>query len=128
MTVFEAFPKAIIKNVWEIGRVKRGTIEGVKFTPEKTLDVIVDEEANSNLDTTPRAENLGVGTLIYARPSQVGSANMAKFVSSYYFHNLETDSYYEITDASIGKNQHTGVIEHIEFEINPTEIAEVEND
>lgn len=128
MTVFEAFPNAIIRGVWELGRVKRGTVEGVKFVADKKLDVIVDEEASGRLDTTTSAETIGMNTLIYAMPSQLKSANMAKFIGGYYFRNKKTDTYYEIIDAGIGKNQHAGIIEHVEFLIRPTEIAEFEEE
>lgn len=126
MTVFDAFPNAIIRNIWEMGKVQRGTLEGVKFKPVGFIDVIVDEGANGNLDTSPSAEGIASDTLVYARPEQVGCANIAKFVGGYYLHNAKTDTYYQIIDAAIAKNQHKGVIEHIEFKLRPTGVANVQ--
>ena len=44
-------------------------------------------------------------------------------VANYMLYNSATDSYYMIVDAGIGKNQHTGNIEHIELKLLPTEVT-----
>ena len=41
----------------------------------------------------------------------------------YMLHNNQTGAYYEIVDAGIGKNQHTGDIEHLELRVVRTEIT-----
>lgn len=125
MTVFEAFPNAIISNVWRLGRVTRGTAIGTKFAPVRFLDVIVDEGVSGNLDAAPNAEGVVSDILIYAKPEQVGSANMAKFVGNYYLYNCDYETFYEIVDAGLGFNQDKGVVEHVEFKLKPTEVAEI---
>ena len=46
-------------------------------------------------------------------------------VANYMLYNSATDTYFMIIDAGVGKNQHTGNIEHLELKVRPTEIADV---
>ena len=90
ISIFDAFPNAIISGVWEIGTCQHGTLVGNTFTKIADLNVIVDEGSNS---------------------------------STYMLHNNQNDGYYEIVDAGIGKNQHTGNIEHLELKVVRTEVT-----
>ena len=121
LSIFEAFPNAIISGVWEISSFQHGTVIGNQFTRLNDLDVVVDEGQSSVVNTTPEALNSDI--LIYAYPCQLPTLDTNALVSGYMLHNKETDSYYEIIDAGIGKNQHTGYIEHIELKLLQTEVT-----
>lgn len=121
LSIFDAFPNAIISGIWEIGSFQHGTVIGNQFTPIRDLNVVVDEGNSSVVNTTP--ESLNSDILIYAYPCQLPTADTNKLVSGYMIHNKETDSYYEIIDAGLGKNQHTGYLEHIELKLLQTEVT-----
>lgn len=120
MDVFEAFPSAIISEVWEIGTVLRGTESGTKFSSLGFVDVIVDEQVDGALDTSPSAEGVSTDTLLYALPENLPKVTTAAFVGGYYWHDTETDTYYEIVEVGVGKNQESGKVEHMEFKLKPT--------
>ena len=94
--------------------------------------MIVDEGYNADINSTP--EGLGSDMLIYVKPCQMPkevnelfmtSQVVIPLVANYMLYNSATDTYYMITDAGVGKNQHTGAIEHIEIKVTQTEIADV---
>lgn len=120
-SIFEAFPNAIISEVWQIGQCQHGTVVGNEFVKVNDLDVVVDEGNNANINTTP--ETLNSDLLIYALPCQMPTLSTNKLVSGYMLYNALEDDYYMIVDAGIGKNQHTGVVEHIELRVVQTELA-----
>lgn len=121
MNVFEAFPNAIISNKWQLGIVQKATEVGDKYTPVGYVDVIIDEVASGNLDKSPDADSLDVDTLIYCRPEQLPGLNISRFISVYYFYDTENEQYYEIRHVGVGKNQHSGQIEHVEFQLRAKE-------
>lgn len=123
MDVFKAFPNAIEHNLWELGTVLRGTENGTKFQSVGFIDVIIDEQVDGELDTSPNAEGVSVNTLLYVRPADLPPANTAAFVGEYYWHNTETDTFYEITEVGVGKNQENGLVEHYEFLLKPTGVS-----
>lgn len=105
----------------------RSTEIGKTFSAEPTqCDVIIDEEDSAFLDTSPEAEYRESNTLIYARPDQLPTLNTGTLQASYLWHNSVSDDYFEIRRVGIAKNQETGTIEHVEFIIHQTEIAEDE--
>lgn len=129
-SIFNAFPNAIISGVWQIGTCQHGTVVGNTFTAVSTLDVIIDEGYNSNITTTP--ESIQSDMLIYVKPCQMPKEVndlmltgqiVQGLVANYMLYNSATGSYYMIVDAGIGKNQHTGNIEHIELKVVPTEVT-----
>lgn len=120
-SIFDAFPNAIISGVWEIGTCQHGTLVGNTYNKLADLNVIVDEGSSSSINTTP--ETLASDYLIYAMPCQVLNIHTDELVSNYMLHNNQTGAYYEIVDAGIGKNQHTGNIEHLELRVVRTEIT-----
>ena len=127
MDIFSAFPSAIISGVWEIGEMIRSSEIGKVFTDSPICcDVIVDEEETAMLDTSPQAEYRESDTLIYAKPEQMPTLDTGTLQGSYLWHNTETDAYYEIRRAGVGKNQETGVVEHMEFIIHQTELEDDE--
>lgn len=126
MDVFSAFPSAVINGVWEIGQMSRDTEVGKRFIDPIACGVIIDEEQTVALDTTPQAEYSVGNILIYAKPEQMPTLNTHELQASYLWHNTETDEYFEIRKAGVGKNQETGEIEHLEFIVTQTEIAEDE--
>lgn len=120
-SIFEAFPNAIISGVWQIGVCQHGTVVGNQFDKISDLDVIIDEESNSLVNTTPEA--LNNTTLFYVRACELPTTSTDRLVSDYMIYNTEENAYYEIVDAGIGKNQHTGNIEHVELKVVRTEVV-----
>ena len=121
ISIFEAFPNAIVSGVWEIGQCKHGTIIGNQFVPYGPIDVVVDEGFSSNIVSTP--ETIISDMLIYCYPNQMPSLSANALVSEYMIHNVVDDTYFMITDAGMGKNQHTGNLEHVELRLVQTEVA-----
>lgn len=129
MDVFECFPNAIISDGWELGEVVRGTVRGKVFRNPVVCDVIVDEGVYAVTDRSPNAEYENSDTLVYARFEQMPTLHTNQLASSYLWHDTLADIYYEIREASLGKNQETGEVEHVEFLLRPTEvIVEKEDD
>lgn len=124
-TVFEAFPKAIISDDWELGEIVENTEVGKIFSSKGLKQVIVDEADYGNLNASPSADTLTSDTLIYAMPSEMPGLNIARYISSYYWHQKSSDQYFEIVEVGVGKNQSRGIVEHIEFRVRPTDIAGV---
>lgn len=129
-SIFEAFPNAIISGVWSLGTCQHGTVVGNQFNKIADIDVIIDDGASSNVNNTP--ETLVYDILVYAIPCQIPVAvtnfrphkiGTGATVSAYMLYNNEEDAYYEIVDAGIGKNQHTGKVEHIELKLLRTEVV-----
>lgn len=132
ISIFDAFPNAIISGVWQIGTCKHGTVVGNQFNSLNNVDVIIDEGYNSNINTTP--ETIGSDMLVYVKPCQmpkeVNDLMMTNqvvlaLVANYMLYNSANDTYYMIVDAGAGKNQHTGNLEHLELKLRETEIADV---
>lgn len=122
LSIFNAFQNAIISNVWQIGTCQHGTLIGNVFEKTADIDVIIDEGNNSSINTT--IEALKSDMLIYCKPDQMPTLDTNALVSGYMLYNSSDDKYYAIIDAGIGKNQHTGRIEHIEFKVVMTEVTE----
>lgn len=132
ISIFDAFPNAIISGVWQIGICKHGTVVGNQFNSLNNVDVIIDEGYNSNINTTP--ETIGSDMLVYVKPCQMPkevndlmmtNQVVVALVANYMLYNSANDTYYMIVDAGVGKNQHTGNIEHLELKLRETEIADV---
>lgn len=132
ISIFDAFPNAIISGVWQIGTCKHGTVVGNQFNSLNSVDVIIDEGYNSNISTTP--ETIGSDMLVYVKPCQMPkevdrlmmtNQVVVALVTNYMLYNSANDTYYMIVDAGVGKNQHTGNIEHLELKLRETEIADV---
>lgn len=132
ISIFDAFPNAIISGIWQIGTCQHGTVIGNQFKSLRAIDVIIDEGYNSNINTTP--ETIGSDMLIYVKPCQMPkkvnklmmtNQIVIELVANYMLYNSANDTYYMIIDAGVGKNQHTGNIEHLELKVKETEIADV---
>lgn len=120
-TIFDAFPNGIISGVWEIGTCQHGSVVGNTYTKLNEIDVVVDEGFNSSINSTPEA--LHSDMLIYAMPCQMPTLSANELVSNYMLYNNYENAYYEIVDAGLGKNQHTGKLEHIELKVVQTEVV-----
>lgn len=123
MNVFEALPNAVITNVWELGQVQNGTEIGKVFSDPATCDVIVDEGSFTTTERAPDAPYEDSDSLIYAKPEQMPTLLTAELTNGYMWHDKTNNLYYEIREASLGKNQETGQVEHVEFLVRPTEVA-----
>ena len=121
LAVFDVFPEAVVKGKWEIGQVKRGTETGDVFTNATTVDVIEDEVFTSTANQSPNADGLQTQTLLYTRAIDLPTLDAANLVAGFLWHDTSHNSYFRISTAAIGKNQHTGEIEHVEFSLEPTE-------
>jgi len=121
-SIFDAFPNAIISGVWEIGTCQHGTLVGNQYLKYGDLDVVIDEGNNSRINTTP--ESIISDMLVYAKTEQLPTISTSELVSGYMIYNSLEDAYYEIVDAGLGKNQHTGNIEHVELKVVRTEVVE----
>lgn len=124
-SIFNAFPKAIISGVWQIGTCQHGTLIGNVFEKTADIDVIIDEGNNSSVDTD--IETIKSDMLIYCKPEQMPTTNTNTLVAGYMLYDSSEDNYYMIIDAGIGKNQHTGIIEHIELKVVQTEVTDEQN-
>lgn len=125
LTVFQAFPNAIEHEIWQIGRMAYSTITGNDLDTESLayIDAIVDEGNSSEPNASPSAANAYSDMLLYIRPEQSPTLDTAELVASYVVKNTTTDKLYAIIDAGIGKNQDSGVIEHIELKLRQTGAA-----
>lgn len=129
MDVFKAFPAAIISDDWKLGQLIENTEVGKLWKDLGFKSVIVDEVADGELNRSPSAEGITSDTLIYAKPEEMPTSNVAEFIASYYWYQESADQYYRIIEVGVGKNQDAGVVEHIEFRVRPTELAgEVEDE
>lgn len=130
LSIFDAFPEAIITGVWQLGTCQHGTIVGNEFQKVADIQVIIDEGYNSTINNTP--ETVGSDLLIYVNPRQMPkqvnelfmtSQMVVQLVANYMLYNSADNAYYTITDAGVGKNQHTGALEHIELKVVRTEVV-----
>ena len=128
-SVFDAFPQAIISGVWQFGYCKRGTVVGNEFFCLGDVDVIIDDTFTASITSTP--ETVTTDMLIYIRPEQAYGLDLetggvvSKLVGQYMLYNRRNDSYFIVKTAGVGKNQHTGKVEHIELGVVATDIADV---
>lgn len=121
MDVFSAFAGAVVSGRYYLGSYQRGALEGNQFVPVSSLDVIVDEGDNGMIGRAPNAETLEADLLLYAKPSQLPTSNPRALTAGYMVYDAAEGDYFAIVDASVGKNQHTGQIEHFELLLRQTE-------
>lgn len=126
--VFSAFPGAIVSGVWQIAGYQAGTLIGAEFnaTEAINLDVIVDEGDDTNINSGSNAQPIDADLLLYAKPEQLPTTNPRALVAGYLIHDSENDDYFAIVDASLGKNQDTGELEHVELLIKQTDVVRSE--
>lgn len=122
LSIFDAFSNGIVSGVWEIGFFQHGTVVGNEYKRIRCIDVVVDEGSSSSINTTPEA--LRSDLLIYVKPEQMPTLHTNELVSAYMLYNRSENAYYEIVDAGVGKNQHTGKIEHLELKVVQTEVVD----
>lgn len=125
MDVFSAFPQAIISGVWQISTYQHGSLVGNVFDTENaiSLDVIVDEGQATTINSGNNAQPIDADLLMYVQPDQMPVLNPSILVAGYMLYDSENDDYYAIVDASVGKNQETGEVEHIELLLKQTDIV-----
>lgn len=126
MDVFEAFPNAIITNQWELVEVEKGTEIGTEVISSKLCDVIIDEGSYASPNRTPSADYEESNILLYARSTDMPTLSTPSLHNGYMWHDTVNDYYYAIEEASLGKNQETGVAEHVEFILRQTEVTDDE--
>lgn len=121
MDIFDAFPNAIETGKWQLCELIQNTEIGKTVGKKTGLDVIEDEVTNAYPGETPDADWIRSDTLLYVKPSQLPTLKSASLTSGYLCYNTEEDTYYEIREVGIGKNQETGQVEHVELRIRATE-------
>lgn len=126
LSIFEAFNFAIISGVWQLGTCQHGSVVGNVFKKVADLDVVVDEGNASTISDT--IETISSDLLVYVKPEQLPTLNTNKLVSDYMLYDSENGFYYTIIDAGVGKNQHRGIIEHVELKVVQTEAEIGETD
>lgn len=124
MDVFEAFPYSVTSGVWFICEYIQNTEVGKTVGDTIAIDVIKDEVANAYPDQSPNADWIRSDTLLYVKPSQLPTLNSAELTAGYLCYDGST--YYEIREVGIGKNQESGIIEHVELRIRATEVTDGE--
>ena len=128
MDIFTALPPAIVTDTWELGQVVRSTDVGKSFQSLGTRPVIVDEVDSSGFNQAPNADYIASDTLLFVHPEDLPTVATAALIADYLWHNVITDQYYEMKEVGVGKNQETGVIEHIEFLLHQTGVFDGECD
>lgn len=123
LSVFEAFPNALIRGIYQIGKCQRGTLEGNRFVKIRDLDVLVDMGDYSDINNAPNAAELMSDMLLYCKPEQLPTIYSKKLCSTYMIYDSQNDDYFQIVRANWGKNQNTGELEHVELELVQTELA-----
>lgn len=124
MDVFSAFPNAVVSGAWQLGKLERSTETGISFNSLGAKDVVIDEISQGSAENSPRAASLDSELLIYAKPGQVPTVNTAALVADYLWYDSTNKQYYTIVEATVGKNQETGRIEHLEFRVRQTEVID----
>lgn len=121
MTVFDAFPNAI-ESDWQIVPMAYSTIAGnaLDMTNASNIDIIIDEGSTSDANQSPNSAELRSDTLIYVKPSQLTTIDTSALVAGYAIRNKTNGKVFEIVDAGLGKNQETGIVEHVEMKIRQT--------
>lgn len=126
MDVFSAFPGAVVSDRYYIAVCQRGTLEGNKVLLVSSLNVIVDEGDAGDIGNAPNSETLIADLLMYTKPSELPTLNPRELVAGYLVYDELYKDYFRIIDASIGKNQETGAIEHVELRLRQTDALEAE--
>lgn len=121
MTVFDAFPNAF--EAWKIGTIEFGTITGNRLGEKTTIHVIVDRGDSARQTNSPNAAVIESDTLLYCRPEELPTTDPSELVGDYAVQDAQNRTY-AIEDAGVGKNQHTGAIEHVELKLKPLGVIE----
>ena len=115
MTVFDAFPSAI--ETWQIAVMIYSTITGNQTTGDwQYISVIVDEGSSTEPNESQNYANAYSDLLIYCRPDELPTIETAELVANYAIKDA-CGRLYAIIDAGIGKNQETGIVEHVEMKL-----------
>lgn len=125
MTIFDAFPNAA--ETWEIGKVSYSTITGNTLSDSQEIHVVVDQGDSADTAPSPNAATIASDTLLYMKPSEAPETDPSTLVAEYAIIDPQ-GRLYAIIDAGIGKNQHTGQIEHIELKIRQRGINDGRSD
>lgn len=126
MDVFDAFPNGI--EEWAIAKTEFSTLTGNMITDEPTkLHIIVDEANSSEPNQSPNAQGINADTLLYAMPDELPTLDTAELIANYIVKPWSGDKIYAIVDAGIGKNQETGIIEHVELRVRQTLAEEAQD-
>lgn len=120
MNVFDAFKFAV--EEWTLCAVKRATEVGTEIVEVSQIDVIVDDVASGNLNTTPNAETLNTDVLLYTKPEQLPNIKPAALIGGFIVRD-GLGYEYEIISAGIAKNQHVGHVEHVELIVREIGVA-----
>lgn len=121
-TVFDAFPNGIEKIT--LMRASYSTITGNTAQVIGEIDAIIDEGSSAEINASPNIADMSDDRLAYVRPEQLPTLDCAELSASYSI--AYEGKTFSIKDASIGKNQETGKIEHIELKLEQKAFASIE--
>lgn len=125
MDVFDAFPNGI--EEWGIAKASYSTLTGNIYEEAIKIHVIVDEAQSTEPNPAPDAQAINADTLLYAMPDELPTLDTAELCASYIVKPWQSDKLYAIIDAGIGKNQETGIIEHVELRVRQTTAEAIQN-
>lgn len=125
MDVFDAFPNGI--EEWGIAKAAYSTLTGNQYGEPIKIHVIVDEAQSTEPNPAPDAQAINADTLLYAMPDELPTLDTAELCASYIVKPWQSDKLYAIIDAGIGKNQETGIIEHVELRVRQTTAEAIQN-
>lgn len=128
MDVFDAFPNGI--EEWGMAKAHYSTLTGntIEIGQDAIkLHVIVDEAQSTEPNPAPNTQAINADTLLYAMPDELPTLDTAELCASYIVKPWQSDKLYAIIDAGIGKNQETGIIEHVELRVRQTTAEAIQN-
>lgn len=128
MTVFDAFPNGI--EEWGLAIAHYSTLTGNTYELGDSaikLHVIIDEAQSTDPNPAPNAQGIEADTLVYCIPDELPTLDTAALCAGYVCGPWTGEKVYSIIDAAIGKNQETGIIEHVELRVRQTTAEGVSN-
>ena len=121
MDVFHAFPQAV-QTHWKIGSGARSTVEGRVFSEYGNLTSIATMGRGGGLFNSPNVDTTNSAILLYVKPESLPTTDVAELIGGYIVQS-PTGLRFAIDDAAEGRNQETGVLEHIELALTPEATA-----
>ncbi len=116
MNVFDAFPNAV--ETWTMGKISRDTLTGDTTLTGFDIEVICDDVKTSTLGGVSTPAEMDNDSLLFVKiNSNFSSLTTENITANYYVY--DGIGYYRIRQVGLGKNQHTGEIEHVELVVTP---------
>lgn len=112
---------------WVLGKVKRGTRRGTVFEATDNLAPIVSDGTTADFNTSPNQATVEYDLLLYVAPQELPTTDIGLIVANYIIKS-PSGRFYDIVQAATGRNQASGMIEHMELAIKLSgAVEEVDN-